>query len=267
MHWFLIVVGGAFGLLVGSFLNVVIHRGPAIWNLVEDDSRKGNLAWPRSYCPACHHQLSAHHLIPIFSFLSLRGKCAACAAPISKRYPLVELIAACAGIIAIASNATFLAGTMSAIFFWVLMALAVIDFETGYLPDALTLPLIGLGLTANITGLFVSFSDAAIGAVLGFTVFWAISVGFKQLRGVDGLGQGDAKLLAGLGAWLGWQLLPSIVFIAALLGLAGVGIAALRGQKIERDAPIPFGPALAAAGAIAMILSGYGLSIGGYGLF
>ena len=267
MDWVLVVIGTVTGLLAGSFLNVVIHRGPAIWNLVEDKRRIGNLAWPRSYCPQCHHQLGIGDLIPIASYLRLNGKCAKCTAPISSRYPLVELLAAFGGAMAVASSSSIYAAIMMAVFLWLLIALASIDFETGFLPDALTFPLIGLGLVANLTNLFVLFSDAVIGMALGFGVFWGIALAFKKLRGIDGLGQGDAKLLAGLGAWLGWQSLPIIVFMAALAGLAGIGMMAFRGNKIERDTPIPFGPALATAGALAMILNGYGFSLGGYGPF
>ena len=254
MDWVLLATGGAFGLLAGSFLNVVIHRGPALWKLVEDESRQGNLARPRSYCPSCRAQLRAYHLIPLISYLVLRGKCTACGSPIPIRYPLVEFVAAGAGMLAFAIGGAPGPAAAAALFFWMLIALAVIDFETGYLPDVLTLPLLALGLIANAAGMFTPLIDAAIGAVFGFGAFWLIGFAFKKARGIEGLGQGDAKLLAALGAWLGWQALAPIVFIAALMALVGVGLAALLGQKVTRETPLPFGPALAAAGAVVMVL-------------
>lgn len=253
MYWALLATGAAFGLLAGSFLNVVIHRGPAMWKLVDDDSRRGDLTRPRSYCPTCGKQLKAHHLIPLISYLVQGGKCTACASPISIRYPLVESLAALAGALAVFIGGAPAAAVAAALFFWMLIALAVIDLETGYLPDALTLPLLVLGLAANGAGLFTPFNNALIGAVAGFSAFWLIGAAFKRLRRIDGLGLGDAKLLAALGAWVGWQALAPIVFIAALTALIGVSAAKLAGNSISRETPLPFGPALAAAGAFVMI--------------
>lgn len=240
-------------MLVGSFLNVVIHRGPAVWKLVDDDSRRGDFSRPRSYCPTCGQQLRAYHLVPLLSYLALRGKCAACASPIPARYPLVEFLAAAAGVIAVAIAGAPGPAAAAALFFWMLLALAVIDLETGYLPDALTLPLLVLGLAVNSIALFTPLVDAAIGAAVGYGAFRLIAVVFEKLRGIEGLGGGDAKLLAALGAWLGWQALAPLVFIAALLALAGIGLGALRGQKTSRETPLPFGPALAAAGALTLV--------------
>lgn len=253
MYWALLATGAAFGLLAGSFLNVVIHRGPAMWKLVDDDSRRGDLTRPRSYCPSCGKQLKAYNLIPVFSYLAQRGKCTACASPISVRYPLVESLAALAGAIAVLIAGAPAAIVAMALFFWMLIALAVIDLETGYLPDALTLPLIVLGLAANGAGLFAPFLDALIGAVAGFAAFWLIGALFKRLRGIDGLGLGDAKLLAAFGAWLGWQALAPVVFVGAAAALIGVGAAKLAGKPISRETQLPFGPALAAAGAFVMV--------------
>lgn len=240
-------------MLAGSFLNVVIHRGPAVWNLVDDDSRRGDFSRPRSYCPACGEQLRAYHLVPLLSYLALRGKCAACASPIPARYPLVELLAAAAGVLAVAIAGAPGPAAAAALFFWILLALAVIDLETGYLPDALTLPLLVLGLAVNSIGLLTPLLDAAIGAVAGYGAFRLIAFIFEKARGIEGLGGGDAKLLAALGAWLGWQTLAPLVFIAALLALTGVGLTALRGQRPSRETPLPFGPALAASGALTLI--------------
>lgn len=240
-------------MLAGSFLNVVIHRGPAIWKLVDDDSRRGDFSRPRSYCPACGEQLRAYHLVPLLSYLALRGKCAACASPIPARYPLVEFLAAAAGVLAVAIAGAPGPAAAAALFFWMLLALAVIDLETGYLPDALTLPLLVLGLAVNSIGLLTPLLNAAIGAAAGYGAFRLIAFVFEKVRGIEGLGGGDAKLLAALGAWLGWQALAPLVFIAALLALAGVSIAAMRGQRTSRETPLPFGPALAASGALMLI--------------
>ena len=242
-----------FGLLLGSFLNVVIHRGPSLWKLVEDDNRVGNLAAPRSYCPSCKTQLRAQHLIPLFSYLALGGKCHSCAGPIPYRYPVVELLGAIAGMTAVVTWGLTGLGIASGIFFLMLIALAFIDFETGYLPDALTLPLIVMGVAVNSINSFTTLQNSLIGAVVGYGAFWLIAILFKKLRGIDGLGMGDAKLLAGLGAWLGWAALAPIVFTAALLALMGIGIAKLRGHEIGAQTPAPFGPALASAGAIMMV--------------
>jgi leader peptidase (prepilin peptidase) / N-methyltransferase len=253
VDWIIIATGGIFGLLAGSFLNVVIHRGPAIWKLVDDETRRGNLSTPRSYCPACKIQLHTAHLIPVFSYLLLGGKCRACAAPIPIRYPIVELLGAAAGVVSVVIWGSPGAAIAAAVFFWVLIALAVIDLETGYLPDALVLPLLGAGLAVNTIGLFIPIFSAVIGAAVGYGAFWLISFIFVRLRGIEGLGMGDAKLLAAIGAWLGWQALAPVVLLAALLALAGIGVANLRGHKIGAQTPAPFGPALAAAGAIIMI--------------
>ncbi|WDI31255.1 A24 family peptidase [Hyphococcus flavus] len=246
------------GLLIGSFLNVVIHRGPAQWKLV-DSSDRGTLVSPRSYCPDCKAPISSIHLIPLLGFAVLRGKCATCASRIPIRYPLVELMGGLAGIIAVAIFGFSTTALLAALFFWFLIALSFIDFETGYLPDALTIPLIILGLAANVIDLFTSFPNALIGAAVGYLVFRLIGAAFHRLRGLEGLGQGDAKLLAALGAWLGWLALAPIVFTAAILALGAVGALRLSGKKIAGDTPIPFGPALGAAGALAMVANGLDL--------
>ncbi|MFN3960109.1 MAG: prepilin peptidase [Parvularculaceae bacterium] len=244
------------GAAVGSFLNVVIFRGPAMWGLVDAPPR-GDLVAPRSYCPACKAPLAFWNLVPLASYFLQRGRCAACGAPIAVRYPLVELLAGVTAIIALILFGWTLSALLAAVFAMALIALAFIDLETGYLPDAITLPLIALGLSANFFGVFVTPAGAVIGAAAGFFVFWAIGAAYNQLRGRDGLGLGDAKLLAAIGAWTGWTLLPLVIFIAAAMTLA---FAALRGLATS-DKALPFGPGLCAAGFIALffgerILSG-----------
>ncbi|MHA7871672.1 MAG: prepilin peptidase [Hyphococcus sp.] len=258
MYWVILATGGVLGLLAGSFLNVVIHRGPAMWKLVEDDSRRGDLARPRSYCPACGAQLRAYHLIPLISYIALGGRCASCKAAIPARYPIVEALAAAAGAAAVLIGGAPAPSAAAALYLWMLLALAAIDWETGYLPDALTLPLIVLGLAVNSAAMFAPLPDALVGAVAGFAVFWAVGAGFQSLRGIEGLGLGDAKLLAALGAWLGWQALAPVVLIASLVALAGVGVAVLRGGKVMRETALPFGPALAAAGAFGLAAQAFG---------
>lgn len=250
MTWLLATIAITLGLLAGSFLNVVIHRGPSLWRLVDDEKRRGNLIGPRSYCPACGAQIKVIHLIPLVGFMLSRRKCAACSAPISWRYPIVELLGAAAGLGAYALFGPSLAALAAAFLFWSLIALAIIDFETGFLPDAITLPLALTGLVINFWGLFTTWQDALIGAVVGYVVFWLVAEIFYRLRGMEGLGLGDAKLLAALGAWLGWQALPPIVFIGSLIGLFWVLIMRLAGNKVSAQTALPFGPALAISGAI-----------------
>lgn len=253
MTFLLTALAGGLGLLAGSFLNVVIHRGPALWGLVDDASRRGDLAVPRSYCPACGAQIRVVHLIPVAGYLIAGGRCADCGAPIPLRYPAVELLGAGAAVGALHLFGPGLAALAAAVFFWMLIALAVIDLETGFLPDALTAPLALAGLAANGGGLFVDWSSALIGAVAGYAVFRAIAEAFYRLRGVEGLGLGDAKLLGALGAWLGWAALVPAVFIGAVLGLLGVLILRLRGARVSAQTPLPFGPALAAGGAAVFV--------------
>lgn len=253
--WVFYVTAAMAGAILGSFLNVVIHRGPAMWKLVDAPDR-GDLASPGSSCPHCRARIRPHHLVPILSYLMLRGKCADCGAAISLRYPLVELLGAASAPIALHLFGVTLAAAFAFIFFLFLIALAVIDRETGYLPDALTLPLMVLGLSVNAFSLFAPLAASALGAVIGYGAFRLIDLAFHRLRGIEGLGQGDSKLLAALGAWLGWTALPPAVFLAALLALAGVAAAALGGEKVGRETPVPFGPALATAGALAMIAHG-----------
>lgn len=258
-HWVFFVTAAALGAVMGSFLNVVIYRGPVLWKLV-DGEKRGNLASPRSYCPSCRKPIRSLHLIPLAGYAMLGGKCADCSAPISLRYPLVEAAGAAAGIIALALFGLSVETAGAFVFFLYLIALGAIDAETGYLPDVLTLSLMSLGVVANALDLFNAAPGAAIlGAIVGYGAFRVVDMIFLRLRGIEGLGQGDAKLLGAIGAWFGWPVLPPVVFLAAIMALIGVGLAALRGAHIGRETPIPFGPALAAAGAAAMIAHGLNL--------
>ncbi|MEO0422075.1 MAG: A24 family peptidase [Pseudomonadota bacterium] len=262
------------GLLVGSFLNVVIHRLP---RMMEADWRQQcaeltgqeasteptapyNLVVPRSACPACGHQITALENIPIISWLMLRGRCSACNTPISARYPLVELATAVlSALVAVrfgASAEMLLALAIT----WALLALALIDFDTTYLPDSITQPLLWAALLTSLWGggeltreaLALSPSSAITGAIAGYLSLWSVYMGFKLLTGKEGMGFGDFKLLAALGAWLGWLALPLIVLLSAVVG-ATVGIALIASGKLSRDKPMPFGPFLAAAGWLAML--------------
>lgn len=235
------------GLVVGSFLNVVIHRGPAMWGLVDGPAR-GDFIAPRSYCPACKAPLTAVNLVPLLSYLAQRGRCARCRARISARYPVVEAMGGAGALLAAVLFGPAPAAIAASVFAFALIALAFIDAETGYLPDAITLPLAGAGIAANAVPFFAPLQDAAIGAAAGFIFFWAIGEIYTRLRKRDGLGLGDAKLLAAIGAWTGWQLLPAVVFLAALGTLA---VIALR-RGVQSDDAIPFGPGLCAAGFLAL---------------
>lgn len=242
------------GLAIGSFLNVVIHRGPTMWSLVDGEPR-GDLVSPRSYCPACRTPIPSWRLVPVVSFLVQRGRCAACGAPISPRYPAVELLGGLVPVAALAAFGPTSSALAASAFGFALIALAFIDLETGYLPDAITLPLVACGLVANGFGLFVAPADAAIGAAAGYLALRAVAFAFEGLRGKEGLGRGDAKLLAAIGAWAGWQVLPFVVFAAAAATLAGFGVARLAGRKAGLEEAIPFGPGLCAAGFAILALS------------
>lgn len=249
---FWLTMAGAIGLLIGSFLNVVIYRGPRLWGLVDGDPR-GNLAAPGSYCPACRQPIAWTGLVPILSYIAQRGQCRSCSAKIALRYPIVEALG---GAVALASVAVFGAGWPAlgaAAFGWALLALAFIDLETGYLPDAITLPLIGAGVLAGAFHLIVRFSDCLIGAVAGYLAFRLVGAAYHKFRGRDGLGQGDAKLLSVIGAWGGWMILPAVVLSGALITLAAIGASALRGEKASMVKPVAFGPGLCAAGFLCVL--------------
>ncbi|OJZ17263.1 MAG: prepilin peptidase [Thiobacillus sp. 65-29] len=251
------------GLLIGSFLNVVIHRLPkmmeAEWQAQCAELRgetvpeipRYNLWTPRSACPHCGHAITALENIPVLSWLWLRGRCSGCGAPISVRYPLVELLtAALSAAVAWKWGASVeTAGALLLV--WTLVALAFIDLDTTLLPDSLTLPLVWLGLLFNLGGHFASLPDAVIGAIAGYLVLWSVYWLFKLVTGKEGMGFGDFKLLAALGAWLGWQLLPITILLSSVVG-AAVGIAMILLIKHDRRVPIPFGPYLAGGGVVAL---------------
>ena len=256
LDWmFLVLVGGVVGLCCGSFLTVVVTRGPALWGLVDhtEASKPPGLAHPPSHCPYCQSQLTARQLIPLLSYAIQRGRCAHCGAPISAFYPLVEALGLGAGVLAVVLPGGWLAMIGAFVLFLFLIALGAIDWRTGYLPDALTFPLILLGLGFGAAGVFQPWQMALLGAALGYGVFWAIGATYRAFRGVDGLGLGDAKLLAAGGAFAGPYALPFIVLIAAFSALSYIGLANLRGAGLSAQSEIRFGPFLAVGVAGAFI--------------
>ncbi len=253
------------GLLVGSFINVLVYRLPIMmqrdWQMQAREALelpeqpKGktfNLILPNSTCTSCVHEIRPWENIPIVSYLFLRGKCSSCKAPISKRYPLVEL--AC-GLLSAFIAWHFGFGWQAAamlVLSWGLLAMSLIDADHQLLPDALVLPLLWLGLIVNSFGLFTSLDSALWGAVAGYLSLWSVYWLFKLITGKEGMGYGDFKLLAMLGAWGGWQILPLTILLSSLVG-AVLGLIMLRLQNSETSTPIPFGPYLAIAGWIALI--------------
>jgi leader peptidase (prepilin peptidase) / N-methyltransferase len=263
---FVALAAGLLGLVAGSFLNVVIHRLPLMmereWKsecamlldtpAAEAPSEKFNLMVPRSRCPACGHGITALENIPILSYLVLGGECGECKTPISLRYPLVELLSGIAAVVVVTHFGFGPAAACALVLSWCLIALAAIDIDTQLLPDTITLPLLWAGLFANYFGIFVSLEDAVLGAISGYLALWAVFWMFKLATGKDGMGYGDFKLLALLGAWLGWQILPVIIVLSSVVG-ACVGIALMIFSSHDRSTPIPFGPYLAVAGWITLL--------------
>ena len=258
------VVVAIVGLCVGSFLNVVIHRLPrmmeaqwraecaAIEGREAPAVERYNLWTPASHCPSCGAPIKAWHNVPVAGWLALRGKCAACRAPISARYPLVELLG---GLLAVLAAWRFgysaaLAGAL--VYCWALIALTFIDFDTQLLPDDITLPLLWLGLALNAFGLYTDLRSAVLGAICGYLVLWAVYWLFRLIAGKEGMGYGDFKLLAAIGAWTGWQVLPFVVVMSAGLG-AVIGSIALWLARKGRDTRIPFGPYLALGGIAGLV--------------
>ena len=258
------LVAALFGLIVGSFLNVVIHRMPKMMQRESDNyvaqecgqplphADRYNLMLPHSHCTACGHRITAMENIPVISYLLLRGKCSACKAPISARYPLVELLTGALSAVLIWHFGSGWTGLATLVFAWLLIAMTFIDADTQMLPDDLTFPLLWAGLLVNINGTFVPLQDAVIGAAAGYLALWGVYWAFKLATGKEGMGYGDFKLLAALGAWLGWTMLPTIILLSSLVG-AVVGIGLIVFARRGRDKPIPFGPYLAAAGLIALL--------------
>ena len=259
----LAAMAGLLGLCVGSFLNVVIHRLPKImeqeWQAqcaeLHGESASSaahlSLAKPRSRCPVCGHQITALENIPVLSYLLLKGKCSGCGTPISARYPIIEILT---GLLS-AYTAWHFGPTLQAagalLLAWSLIALAAIDFDTQLLPDAITLPLLWLGLAFNLANTYVDLPAAVVGTMAGYLALWTVFWLFKLATGKEGMGYGDFKLLAALGAWLGWQMLPTIILLSSVVG-AAVGITLIIVARRGRNIPIPFGPYLAAAGGIAL---------------
>jgi leader peptidase (prepilin peptidase)/N-methyltransferase len=269
----------AFGLCIGSFLNVVIHRLPRMmerdWRAQcaelasgtgepqggapvsppptkEEAQGRYNLLVPRSACPSCGHQIKALENIPLLSWVVLRGKCSACGAKITARYPVVELLAGAIAAYAAWRYGASLAALGAMGFGWSLLALTVIDLDTQLLPDDITLPLLWAGLLLNLGGTFAPLASAVVGAIAGYLALWSIYWAFKLATGKEGMGYGDFKLLAAIGAWLGWQKLPMVILFSSVVG-AAVGIGLMIFARHGREKPIPFGPYLAAAGLIAML--------------
>lgn len=260
----LYVAAALLGLAVGSFLNVVIHRLPrmmeqewkrdcrALLEMEPDAAGESfDLVRPRSRCPHCGHAIRALENVPVVSWIVLRGRCSACGTAISLRYPAVE-IATAALTVAVAWHFGPVSQALAALALtWALIALTVIDLDCQLLPDDITLPLLWLGLIANVFGLFTNLPSAVLGAAAGYLLLWLVYVGFKLLTGKEGMGHGDFKLLAMLGAWSGWQMLPLIIILSSVAGSIVAVALLIRGH--ERSQPIPFGPYLAGAGWIALL--------------
>jgi len=257
----LIGMAGAVGLIVGSFLNVVIHRLPRMMDFDEANyiaevrgeplphPARYNLMAPRSACPHCGHKIAAWENIPIVSYLFLRGRCSACKAPISIRYPLVEAVTGVLSALAMWHFGPTVQALAAIVMIWALIAAFMIDADTQLLPDQITLPLLWLGLLLNLQGWFVPLQDAVIGAAAGYLSLWSVYWLYKLIRGREGMGYGDFKLMGALGAWFGWQALPALILMSSIVG-AVLGGAMLLLQRKGSETTFPFGPYIAGAGLI-----------------
>jgi leader peptidase (prepilin peptidase)/N-methyltransferase len=257
------IAAAIFGLLIGSFLNVVVHRLPImrqreIDNYIADKDGKPlpfpdryNLMVPRSACPHCGHQITALENIPIVSWLALRGKCSKCKAPISARYPIVEAVSGILSGLLIWHFGSGWTGLAALVFTYLLISMTLIDVDHKELPDDLTYPLLWLGLLINLEGNFVPLRDAVIGAVAGYLFLWIVAKAYEAVRGHIGMGEGDFKLLAALGAWFGWKMLPTIIVLSSFVG-AAIGLSMILIGRKKKGEYIPFGPYLAGAGMIAL---------------
>jgi leader peptidase (prepilin peptidase)/N-methyltransferase len=263
------------GLIIGSFLNVVIHRLPVMllrdWrrdcrdflsekfpndlassNHTSAPSAKYNLVVPRSACPQCGHQITAWENIPVLSYLLLKGRCRACKTHISLRYPIIETVSAVLAFVVAWKFGVSYTFLFAAFLSWALISLTLIDFDHQYLPDQITLPFLWLGLLLNLNGMYTDIHSAVIGAAAGYLSLWSVYYVFKLITGKEGMGFGDFKLLAMFGAWFGWQMLPAIILLSTLIGsLVGILLIALK--QHQKGKPIPFGPYLAGAGWVAML--------------
>lgn len=266
---FLVAIAVIFGLIVGSFLNVVIYRLPVMmegeWTrqcaeLLEVDLPDKaaneddvfNLAVPNSHCPKCKHEIGVLENIPVISWLVQKGRCRHCQAPISSRYPIIESATALVSALVVAYFGFTWLTLAALVFAWSLIVLTMIDVDHQLLPDDITLPLLWLGLAVNSFGLITPLADAVWGAMAGYLLLWGVYWLFKLLTGKEGMGYGDFKLLAALGAWMGWQALPMIILLSSLVGaVIGLGLILVRGR--DRNIPIPFGPYLAGAGLLSLL--------------
>jgi len=270
---FFIVVCFVFALLVGSFLNVVIYRLPIMmqreWikqaeEIVAEPAGempqgRFDLIAPRSRCPACNQQITALQNIPVVSWLILRARCAHCQGPISGRYPAVELLTALATAIVAWHFGFSVESAAAMLLTWMLITISMIDIDRQIIPDSISLPLLWIGLCLSLYNpmggaqiLFIEPKEAIVGALAGYLSLWSIYHLFRMITGKEGMGYGDFKLLAALGAWLGYAMLPLIILLSAVVG-ATLGIALIVARRQQRDRPIPFGPYLAAAGWVAMM--------------
>lgn len=255
------------GLLVGSFLNVVIYRLPVIleriWarqcreQLAIESSVTGgqqpyNLVRPGSTCPACGHRIRAWENVPVLSYLYLQGRCSSCGTRISPRYPLVELTTAVLSVTTVIHFGFTPQAAAALGFTWTIIPLCMIDYDHQLLPDSITLPLLWAGLFLSLGGIFVDSHDAIIGALAGYLSLWFVYHAFRLITGKEGMGYGDFKLLAAIGAWTGWQALPVVILFSSLVGaVTGILLILLKGR--DRSQPMPFGPFLAAAGWITLL--------------
>jgi len=276
------------GLVVGSFLNVVIHRLPIMmeneWQASFEEmaaqpsgetatlatpdgstetlnvggehdansAEKFNLATPRSRCPNCNTQITWWQNLPVLSYVMLRGQCSGCAERISARYPIIEVVTMLLSLLVAVQFGATMQGVLGIIVTWFLISMTMIDFDHQLLPDSLTLPLMWIGLLASLVPIFTDVRSAVIGAAAGYLILWSIYQAFKIITGKEGMGYGDFKLLAALGALLGWQVLPMVILLSSLVGaIVGVTLIAITGR--DKNIPIPFGPYLAAAGWLAMV--------------
>ncbi len=256
----------ALGLVIGSFLNVVILRLPVMMQVqwrrdccellqqapAEEEEEEFNLLVPRSRCPHCKRMIRALENIPVVSYLLLRGRCRGCARPISWRYPVIEMTSA-----VLALTVGICLGLTWQMFFalilsWSLLCLSMIDMDHYLLPDSITIPLLWLGLIVNYFDLFTDLGSSLFGAVFGYLSLWLVYQGFKWITGKEGMGYGDFKLLAALGAWLGWQMLPLIILLSSLLGSC-VFLLLMAGGQWQKSSPIPFGPWLAVGGWVTLL--------------
>jgi len=262
-----VVTAGALGLIVGSFLNVVAHRLPimmeAEWalecqqhsadtNTSLQTSTPFNLLTPASRCPGCDHRIGALENIPIISYLFLKGRCSECGTHISLRYPLVELATAILSVIVALHFGYSIQTIMALLFTWALIPLFLIDFDHQILPDSITLPLLWAGLLISLFNVYVDSQASIIGAIAGYLSLWSIFHLFKLITGKEGMGYGDFKLLAAIGAWVGWQALPVVILLSSVVGAAiGIGLILFKGR--DHSQPMPFGPFLAAAGWLTLL--------------